>query len=134
MGNVALPLAWRGSRGSASGCVGVPIRSPAGPTSHCVNAYLALAAEPSGYVLCLGFDEATLALGPFLWFGGRPGEPLPAMSGFRTTRHTKANAQGVKAERPNIRVVPKTNFEALGSVGEVAERLFGPRPTAVANI
>jgi hypothetical protein len=37
----------------------------------------ALQSKPSGCVIWLRFDPVTLALGPFLWFGGEPGKPLP---------------------------------------------------------
>jgi hypothetical protein len=36
----------------------------------------ALAEKPSGCVICIGLDN-DLALGPFLWFAGAPGERLP---------------------------------------------------------
>ncbi len=41
------------------------------------SVHIRLADKPSGCVVWMVFDEATLELGPFLWFGGRPGEPLP---------------------------------------------------------
>jgi hypothetical protein len=45
---------------------------------------------------------------------------------MRVARHTKANAEGKKAERPDHRIVPRGRFEKLGSLNEVLERLFGP--------
>ena len=33
---------------------------------------------------------------------------------MKVGKHTKANAQGVKAERPNIRTVPLSKFKQLG--------------------
>ena len=36
--------------------------------------------EPSGCVIWMMFDN-TLELGPFLWLGGSPGEPLPELDG-----------------------------------------------------
>jgi hypothetical protein len=40
-------------------------------------------------------------------------------------KHTKANAKGVKAERPNIRTVPLSTFERVDSVEQLVTRLFG---------
>jgi type I restriction-modification system DNA methylase subunit len=37
-----------------------------------------------------------------------------------------ANAQGVKAERSNHRVLPKGRFTILGSVSSLFDALFGP--------
>jgi hypothetical protein len=67
----------------------------------------------------------SLALGPFLWFGGLPGTPLPDIMSFPVAKHTKGNAQGVKAERPNIRVLKRAVFEQVASIPELVRRLFG---------
>ena len=71
------------------------------------------------------FDAETLALGPVLFFGGLPGEPLPDLSAFSIARQTKGNAAGVKAERPAIRSVSKGQFTRYDSAIEVYEALFG---------
>jgi hypothetical protein len=83
-----------------------------------------LAKKPSGCVIWILFDEKTLRLGPFLWFGGAPGQPLPDL-GDKVGRHTKADQQLLKAERPNTRVVPKSRFRRLETIEEVVEALFG---------
>lgn len=85
----------------------------------------ALAKKPSGCVVWVYFDEHTLELGPFLFFGGLPGEPLPDISELKVAKHTKANAEGVKAERPAVRVVPKSKFQRLETVPELYTTLFG---------
>jgi hypothetical protein len=85
-----------------------------------------LAAKPSGCVVVLLFDPQTLDLGPFLWFGGSPGEPLPDLSRYPIAKHTKGNSQGVKLQRPRLRVLPRSSFQRLTSITELAERLFGP--------
>ncbi len=82
-----------------------------------------LAGKPSGCVVWIRFDPETLALGPFLWLGGKPGKPLPPL-GEKIGRHTKGNSKGVKAARPNIRVVPKRQFESVATIGGLAQRLF----------
>lgn len=89
-----------------------------------------LAAKPSGCVVCMLFDERTLELGPFYWFGGLPGEKLPDLNEFDVAKHTKGNSQGVKAERPNLRVVPRSAFEHVADIKTLAALLFGPLPDA----
>ena len=91
------------------------------------NVHLRLQKKPSGCVIWIQFDERNFDLGPFLWFGSPPGEPLPCLSGFKTARHTKGDSTGKKLERPAIRVIPKGRFKKLESITEVAEHLFGSR-------
>src|SRR5215469_13462127 len=43
----------------------------------------ALAEKPSGCVVWIGLNKETLELGPFMWFGGSPGLPLPDISQYR---------------------------------------------------
>ncbi len=90
-----------------------------------VNIHLALVEKPSGCVIWLRFDEAKLELGPFLWFGGEPGAKLPDLLKFKTAKYTKANAQGIKLERPNLRTIPKASFTSLATINDVVVRLFG---------
>ena len=87
--------------------------------------HLALERKPGGCVVWVQFDPLSLELGPFLWFGSRPGHKLPSLTSFKVAKHTKGDATGRKAERPNIRVVPKSKFDQLASVDELLERLFG---------
>ena len=86
--------------------------------------HIALSRKPSGCVIWVYFDEETLNLGPFLFFGGNAGEPLPDLSNFRVAKHTKANAQGVKKERPEIRVINKGEFTKIESIKELYSVLF----------
>lgn len=90
-----------------------------------VNVHLALANKPSGCVIWLRFDEATLEFRQFLWFGGQPGERLPDITNEKVATYTKANADGVKLPRQNLRVIPKARFESLSDIAEVVTRLFG---------
>ena len=87
---------------------------------------VALGAKRSGCVLWVLFNSSTMELGPFLWFGGKPSEPLPDMTGFPIAKHTKGNAAGEKAERRNIRVITKGKFTKVSSISGVLEKLFGP--------
>ncbi len=83
-----------------------------------------LEAKPGGCVVWMRFDPETVELGPYLWFGAKPGEPALSL-GDRIARHTKADRTGVKALRPNIRILPVARFQKLGSIDEVVDALFG---------
>lgn len=91
-----------------------------------VGINVALAKKPSGCVIWIFFESHTLELKHFLWFGGAPGQPLGDVTHFKTKRHSKANAEGFKAERPNIKVLPKAAFQRLESIDAVTSMLFGP--------
>jgi hypothetical protein len=84
-----------------------------------------LADKQSGCVVWIGFDPDTLDLGPFYWFGGKPGLPLPSMSGFKKAKHTKANATGYKGERRNSYILKRSSCERLTNLDDVLDRLFG---------
>jgi hypothetical protein len=86
--------------------------------------HIALGGKPSGCVVWIYFNEDTLELGPFLFFGGAAGQPLPNLDEMRVAKHTKANAEGVKAERPEIRVVPKGQFTKIETIEQVYAQLF----------
>ena len=90
-----------------------------------IKARLKLMDKPSGCIIWI-IVTSELVLHSYLWFGGPPGQPLPDIQDMRIARHTKANAEGKKAERPDHRIVPRGRFERLGSLDEVLERLFGP--------
>lgn len=90
-----------------------------------IKASLKLMEKPSGCIIWI-IVTPELVLQSYLWLGGPPGQPLPDIQGLRVAKHTKANAEGKKAERPDHRIVPRGRFERLGSLGEVLERLFGP--------
>lgn len=88
--------------------------------------HVGLTEKPSGCVVWVQFDSTTLQLGPFLFFGNAAGEPLPSLDGCRVARHTKGNAMGVKGERPDLRIVPRTWFRKLETAEAVYDALFGP--------
>ncbi len=90
-----------------------------------VKASLNLLLKPSACVVWVRFNPETVELGPFLWFGGAPGQPLPDIKEFRVAKHTRANAQGKKMERPNQRTIPRSRFEKLASYDDLVHRLFG---------
>lgn len=88
-----------------------------------------LAAKPSGCVVWLTFDPVARDFSEIFWFGGQPGAPLPD-AGTIVARHTRANSQGVKGERPGHRVVKARQFEQLGNIAHLVDRLFGCLPAA----
>jgi len=89
-----------------------------------VKVQLHLASKPSGCVVIIEFDN-NLHLGPFYWFGNPPGEKLPDISSFPVARHAKANSQGDKLQRPNIKQIPRSMFQKLDTIEDIIEYLFG---------
>ena len=73
----------------------------------------------------MNFDKNKMELGPYLWFGGMPGAPLPDISRFRVGKHSKGTAEGLKLERPNTRVINKGDFACLNTIEMLVVRLFG---------
>ena len=96
--------------------------------------HIRLADKPSGCVVWLYFDEDSLELGPFLFFGGAPGKPLLSLSGAKIARHTKGDQDRFKAERPNIRVLNKGRFTRYETIQAVYEALFGKHITATTSL
>jgi hypothetical protein len=93
-------------------------------TTARVDARTALEGKPSGCILWILFDQRTLELGPYLWFGGKPGERLPAL-GDKVARHSRRNAQRIKAERPGLRTISRGRFTKLNTMDELITALFG---------
>ncbi len=90
-----------------------------------VNVSMRLAGKPSGCVVWLRFDPKTLELGPFYCFGDLAGRPLPDISDLPITKHTKGDARGIKAERPNYRRVAKGRFQRVDTFSVLVEHLLG---------
>jgi hypothetical protein len=99
----------------------------AGGSRASITANLNLAQKPSGCILWIVVTPE-LEFESWLWFGNAPGQPLPDLREMKVARHAKANAAGVKLERPNQRAVPRSAFTPLSSLDAVLERLFGPLP------
>jgi hypothetical protein len=88
--------------------------------------HVGLEGKPSGCILWIEFDKDSLELGPFHFFGQKPGMPIGSLGSYKTAKHTKGNKDGVKAERPNIKVIPKGKFTKINSIVEMCNLLFGP--------
>ncbi len=89
-----------------------------------VSVSLALAAKPSGCVLWIHVDDA-LNMGPYFWFGGEPGQPLPTLDRFGIPRRATHNKKGERPERLNHRLIPRAQFKKLDALSAVLEHLFG---------
>jgi len=81
-----------------------------------------------GCVVWITFAGETLPLGPSPWFGWASGQRLTSITDGKITKFTKGIAQGIKLERPHLRVVPRARFDELESIDEVVEQLFGRFP------
>lgn len=88
----------------------------------------ALADKPSGCVIWISVTLG-LDLGPFWWFGGEPGEPLPDLSTFASPKRIGRRESGERPLRVNHSKVPASRFQRTELVSEVLEMLFGPLPS-----
>ena len=96
----------------------------AGGKTRSVPVNTRLGAKPSGCVVWMVYDPDSLGITSQRWFGGAPGERLPDL-GDRVARHTRANREGLKGERPHIRVLPSSRFFDLPDAAALTNRLFG---------
>lgn len=80
--------------------------------------------KPSGCVVLLIHDTRSLAVTGYGWFGGAPGHGMPTL-GDKPARHSKGNGVGYKAERPALRTLARSRFEAVADVDALVDRLFG---------
>lgn len=83
-----------------------------------------LADKPSGCMVWIIFDEETLEFKEFLFYGDQAGEPLPSIDKLKVAKHTKGNKDGIKNERPNIRVINKNQFKSMTSINSLYTELF----------
>jgi hypothetical protein len=99
--------------------------SAAGSSTAEVQVSIKLANKPSACVIWMHFNNETMEIGPFLWFGSAPKEPMPSIGSFRLARQTRANAAGFKANRAGHRVVRRSRFKKVENVATLVELLFG---------
>jgi hypothetical protein len=88
------------------------------------NVNVTLSTKQSGCIVWVYFDQGNLKLGPFLFFGNIPGEPLSDLKELKVARHTKGDAKGYKAERPNTRTINKGRFKRYETITELFGALF----------
>lgn len=89
------------------------------------NIHMALGVKPSGCVVWLEFDEHTLEMGPFKFFGADAGRKLPSLEDYPVAKHTKANAEGKKTLRPQLRRINKSQFQSIETMDNLYRVLFG---------
>ncbi len=87
----------------------------------------ALSTKPSGCVIWIAVT-LDLRMGPFWWFGGAPGEPLPDLSAYASPKRIGRRMTGERPIRSNHGKVPAAAFRRLESLNAVLEALFGPLP------
>jgi hypothetical protein len=92
-----------------------------------VSVALKLMEKPSGCVIWIVVSE-NLDLVSYRWLGNPPGERLPDITGLKVAKGTKADAKGIKHEKPDHRIVPLSEFTPLPKIDDVLRRLFGPLP------
>jgi hypothetical protein len=88
---------------------------------------LALGEKPSGCALWIQVSP-DLELGPYFFFGGKPGKRLPSIVAYDRPLRATHNKKGVRPVRNNHRLVPRTQFDRLDSLDEVVAALFGRMP------
>lgn len=88
------------------------------------NIHMKLCEKPAGCVVWVYFDDDTLTLGPFYFLGSPDGKSLTSLEDHKIAKHTKADTNGIKSERQNIRVVNKGEFTLFKSIEELYEALF----------
>lgn len=93
-----------------------------------VSVAQALADKPSGCVIWIRVGD-DLGMGPFFWFGGEPGQPLPPLAGYPNPLRATHNKDGVRPPRQNHRAVPGAKFRELKELREVLDQLFGTLPS-----
>lgn len=87
-----------------------------------------LADKPSGCVIWIRVG-VELGMGPFFWFGGKPGDPLPPIAGYPNPLRATHNKDGVRPLRQNHRAVPGAEFRRLETLRGVLDQLFGELPS-----
>lgn len=93
----------------------------------------ALSSKPSGCVIWISVT-LDLQMGPYWWFRGAPGEPLPDLTGFASSKRIGRRETGERPLRVNHSKVPASSFIRLNSLLEVLEKLFGSLPAGSAPI
>ncbi|MDX7952134.1 hypothetical protein P7D22_13215 [Lichenihabitans sp. Uapishka_5] len=91
-----------------------------------VSVSTTLAAKPSGCVLWIRVTPQ-LDMGPYFWFGGAPGQPLPSLAEYPSPRRPTHNKAGERPLRKNHRLIPGKAFSLLPTMDAVLDELFSPQ-------
>jgi hypothetical protein len=93
-----------------------------------VSVSRSLALKPSGCVIWIHITDR-LDLGPFYFFGGEPGEPLPDLSGYGHTKRIRRDKVGTRPPRTNHKDIPANQFRLHRDLRSLLVALFGTLPS-----
>ncbi|MCK0530712.1 hypothetical protein [Sphingobium agri] len=88
-----------------------------------------LAIKPSGCIIWMTYDPLTLRPVSWRFFGSDPGERIKPL-GARIGKHSR----GDRGFRPDQRIIKARDFEKVGSVEELVDRLFGREDHEIASL
>lgn len=80
--------------------------------------------KPGGCVVWMEYDPLSLRFTGFGWLGGSSAGDCLRIRDSRRARHTKGTAEGIKRERADSFEVPLSRMERLGTLDQLAARLF----------
>jgi hypothetical protein len=89
-----------------------------------VDVNVGLASKPSGCVLVCVYDPKTLEFEGFLFLGNQPGKRLHKINRYPIALNSRRSLQG-RTARKNVRKIPKSCFEHIATIADVAHKLFG---------
>jgi hypothetical protein len=97
-----------------------------GSKSNSVTLNTSLSEKPCGCAIRIEwlFNKQNRIEMKYYFFGNLPGQPLPDISTHPIGKHSKANSQGEKSERPATRTVKKAEFIRLNNITELVQQLF----------
>jgi len=102
----------------------IQFKTGTSPKPGHVSVSQALSDKPSGCVIWIRVT-ANLDMGPFFWFGGAPGEPLPPIDLYPHPLRATHNKEGARPLRQNHRMVPGEKFRPKATLDEVLGALLG---------
>ena len=94
-------------------------------TAKRVTCNVALCQRGSGCIVLLDHKDRSQQIHKIRFFGSVPNQKMTDISTFKTAKHQKGNATGIKNERPNQKIIPRDKFDILSGFDELAVRLFG---------
>ena len=94
-----------------------------------ITAHVNLATKPSACIIWMTYDPGTMRPLSYRFFGGGPGERIPPL-GNQIATHSR----GKKKQRPDHRVISAKRFDRLASLDELVDRLFGSKPSDIADL
>ena len=100
----------------------IQFKTGTSPRPGDVSVSTALASKPSGCVLWIRISPE-LDMGPYFWFGGAPGVPLPLLDTYVSPRRPTHNAAGERPVRKNHRLIPGRDFRRLDDLEQVLTEL-----------